>query len=78
MAFVSKASVEHVTENYGLSKNITAVENCRNIGKADMKLNDYLPNIDVDPETYKVTIDGKVITCEPASKLPLAQLYQLF
>ena len=43
-----------------------------------MKLNDYLPNIKVDPETYKVTVDDEWLTCEPATKLPLAQLYNLF
>ena len=76
-AFVSEASLQLVSK-YGLSKNITPVKNCRTIGKKDMKLNDYLPNIKVDPETYKVTVDDKWITCEPAKKLPLAQLYNLF
>lgn len=78
MAFVSEASLGHVSKSYGLSKQIIAVKNCRNIGKKDMALNDYLPSIDVDPETYKVTVDGEHLTCEPASKLPLAQLYNLF
>ncbi|UII30419.1 urease subunit alpha [Fulvivirga ulvae] len=78
MAFVSAVSLDHVNKNYGLSKHIVAVENCRNIGKKDMALNDYLPSIDVDPETYKVTVDGEHLTCEPATKLPLAQLYNLF
>ncbi|GAA0189532.1 urease subunit alpha [Fulvivirga kasyanovii] len=78
MAFVSEASLDHVSKNYGLSKQIVAVKHCRNIGKKDMALNDYLPSIDVDPETYKVTVDGEHLTCEPASQLPLAQLYNLF
>jgi len=43
-----------------------------------MALNDYLPNIEVDPETYRVTVDGVHLTCEPAEKLPLGQLYNLF
>jgi len=77
VVFVSGASIENV-DGYGLLKKAVAVKNCRNIGKKDMLLNDLLPNIEVDPETYKVTVDGEHITCEPAVKLPLAQLYQLF
>lgn len=63
---------------YDISKKIVAIKNCRNIGKKDMKHNDCIPNISVDPETYKVTIDGHHLTCEPATKVPLAQLYNLF
>lgn len=77
LAFVSQASLKNV-EAYGLQKKVSAVKNCRTIGKADMKLNDFLPEIEIDPETYKVTVNGEHITCEPAKKLPLAQLYQLF
>jgi urease subunit alpha len=57
---------------------VVGVRNCRGISKTDLKLNDALPVIDVDPETYKVTADGEHLHCEPATKLPLAQLYQLF
>ncbi|TGE22113.1 urease subunit alpha [Hymenobacter aquaticus] len=78
MVFVSQASVERVRADYGLTKQVVAVKNCRTIGKKDMALNDYLPNIEVDPETYRVTVDGVHLTCEPARKLPLAQLYSLF
>ncbi|WP_426059620.1 urease subunit alpha [Hymenobacter sp. B1770] len=78
MVFVSAASVERVRADYGLTKQVVAVKNCRNIGKKDMALNDYLPNISVDPETYRVMVDGVHLTCEPAEKLPLAQLYNLF
>ncbi|UOQ53122.1 urease subunit alpha [Hymenobacter cellulosivorans] len=78
MVFVSQASVEKVQSTYGLQKQVVAVKNCRSIGKKDMALNDYLPNIEVDPETYRVTVDGVHLTCEPATKLPLAQLYSLF
>jgi urease subunit alpha len=78
MVFVSQASVAHVQENYGLQKKVVAVKNCRSVSKKDMALNNYLPNIEVDPETYKVTVDGVHLTCEPATKLPLAQLYNLF
>ena len=77
LAFVSQASRERVGE-YGLAKEVVSVEHCRDIGKADMRLNDVVPNIEVDPETYKVNVDGEEITCEPAEKLPLAQLYHLF
>lgn len=77
LAFVSRASLENVG-HYALQKRAVAVKDCRTIGKADMKLNDFLPAIDIDPETYKVTVDGEHMTCEPAAKLPLAQLYQLF
>jgi urease subunit alpha len=75
--FVSKASVENV-KSYRVEKNVAAVENCRNIGKKDMILNDVLPDISIDPETYQVMVDGKHITCDPATTLPLTQLYQLF
>ncbi|MDO6739268.1 urease subunit alpha [Wenyingzhuangia sp. 2_MG-2023] len=74
---VGHTAVETV-EKYDISKNIVAIKNCRNIGKKDMKHNDCIPNISVDPETYKVTIDGHHLTCEPATKVPLAQLYNLF
>ena len=77
MVFVSQASLKHV-KNYGLAKKAVAVKNCRTVSKKDMALNDYLPNISVDPETYKVTVDGVHLSCEPAKKLPLAQLYNLF
>jgi len=78
LAFVSQASLERVGAQYGLSKEVVAVENCRNIGKEDMRLNSLTPQIDIDPETYKVQVDGEEITCAPAAKLPLAQLYHLF
>lgn len=74
---VSKDSLDTVA-TYGLSKQAVAVNNCRNISKLDMKLNDALPKITVDPETYKVIADGVHLTCEPATKVPLAQLYNLF
>jgi urease subunit alpha len=77
--FVSKAAVSSGSLNaMGLQKELIAVKNCRNIGKRDMKLNDLLPNIEVDPETYHVTVDGQHITCDPASRLALAQRYFLF
>ena len=75
--FVSEASLENV-KTYDLSKEAVAVKNCRTVGKKDMHFNDYLPNIKVDPERYHVTVDGVHLTCEPLSKVPLAQLYYLF
>lgn len=57
---------------------IEPVQNCRNIGKKDMKRNDATPEIKVDPETYEVTADGQHLTCGPAEKLPLDQRYSLF
>ena len=78
LAFVSQVSQEKAAGEYGLKSEVVAVRNCRNIGKADMHLNDLTPDIQIDPETYKVVVDGEIITCEPASKLPLSQLYNLF
>ena len=77
--FVSKASLENGSiDKYGLKKKDAAVKNCRNISKKDLIHNDQTPQIDVDPENYDVRVDGEIITCEPASVLPLAQRYFLF
>jgi urease subunit alpha len=74
--FVSKSSVEkNISTNYGLNKILYTIKNTRNIGKKDMKYNDSMPKINVDSETFKVTADDVLLTCEPVSKLPLAQLY---
>ena len=79
LTFVSKAAMEEkVKEKYHLEKQVVPVENCRNIGKKDMKLNSATPVITVDPETYEVTADGVSLTSKPAKKLPLTQLYNLF
>jgi urease subunit alpha len=79
LAFVSQAALaQNVVQRYGLSKRVAAVRNCRSIGKRDMKLNDALPKITVDAETYRVTADGEVLTSQPAHVLPLAQRYFLF
>jgi urease subunit alpha len=78
LAFVSKDSLETVEGGYGLNKKAVAVEHCRDIGKKDMRLNDATPEIRVDPETYRVEADGEALQCEPAAKVPLAQLYNLF
>ncbi len=77
--FVSKAAIENgKLDHLGLSKKLCAVKNTRNISKADMKLNDYLPVVEVDPQTYVVKADGVLLECEPAQELPLAQRYYLF
>jgi urease subunit alpha len=79
LAFVSQASLDASTvQRYGLTKRLAAVRGCRGIGKRDMKLNDALPSMSVDPETYTVTADGEVLRAEPARVLPLAQRYWLF
>ena len=62
----------------GLAKDLVAVEGTRTIGKADMRLNDATPSIEVNPETYEVRADGVLLTCDPAKELPLAQRYFLF
>jgi urease subunit alpha len=79
VTFVSQAADQAgVGEQYGLDKSTEPVRRCRDISKTDMKLNDALPEIDVDPETYRVTADGEPLDCEPAEMLPLAQKYFLF
>lgn len=77
--FLSKAANEAgIAEQLGLQNKIGEVRDTRNVKKKDMVLNDYQPDIDVDPETYEVRVDGEIITCEPASELPMAQRYFLF
>lgn len=77
--FVSQASLNNgVVQSYGLGKTCLPVIGCRNISKKNLIHNDKTPDIEVDPENYKVTVDGVHVTCEPAEKLPLAQLYFLF
>lgn len=79
ITFVSKESIKDGNiAKLKLEKLICPVENCRNIGKKDMILNDALPTIEVDPETYEVKIDGKVITCKPIEEVALGQRYFLF
>ena len=78
VVFVSQASLKHVGKRYGLMKKALPVHDCRNIGKKDMRLNDYLPEILVDPETYRVKADGQLLTCAPLAQLPLARLFSLF
>jgi len=77
--FVSAAGADaDMAGRLGLTKRLVAVAQTRKIGKADMKLNAYLPHIEVDAQTYKVHADGDLLECEPASSLPLTQRYFLF
>jgi len=79
VTFVSQAALEkEIPAQLGLQKPAVAVGNTRKLRKQDMKLNDALPAIEVDPETYQVRADGELLTCEPATLLPLAQRYFLF
>jgi len=78
-SFVSQAGIDAgIAAEFGLSKGLLAVSNTRNIGKKDMKLNDALPAMEVDPETYQVTADGELLTCQPVDVVPMAQRYFLF
>jgi urease subunit alpha len=79
VTFVSaSAQADGVGARLGLARDTLAVENCRGITKADMIHNSATPQIEVDPETYEVRADGVLLTCEPASELPLAQRYFLY
>ena len=80
VTFVSKAALDSgLRSKLGVDKEMIAVANTRGgIGKADMVLNDATPEIDVHPETYEVRANGELITCEPATVLPMAQRYFLF
>lgn len=79
LTFVSKAALKrNVPEKIGLQKPAVAVSGIRELTKRDMKLNDLMPHMEVDPETYEVRADGELLTCEPATVLPMAQRYFLF
>ena len=77
--FVSQSAIGNKgLDQLALRKKIVPVENTRNISKKSMKLNDLCPEIEVDPETYEVRLNGELITCEPAKELPMAQRYFLY
>jgi urease subunit alpha len=79
LTFVSKAAADRgVPSLLGLRTQVAAVRGCRTLGKRDMVNNDATPEIDVNPDTYFVRANGEVLTCEPASVLPMAQRYFLF
>jgi len=77
--FVSKAAMDNnIKEKYGLKKELMAVTNCRSVSKSDLIHNDKTPEIEVDPESYEVRVDGKKVTCDPIDEVPLGQRYFLF
>ncbi|WOE80253.1 urease subunit alpha [Pseudomonas protegens] len=79
LTFISQAALDAgVPEQLGLKKRIAVVKGCRTVQKSDLIHNDYLPNIEVDPQTYQVKADGVLLWCEPADVLPMAQRYFLF
>jgi urease subunit alpha len=79
ITFMSKAAIKAgVPEQLGLARHIEPVQACRTVKKSDMVHNNLQPKVTVDPETYEVRADGELITCEPATELPLAQRYFLF
>ena len=79
VTIVSQAFTEtKLAEHLRLAKRLVPVSGTRNVTKHDMVLNSYLPEMEVDPETYEVRADGQLLTCEPAEVLPLAQRYALF
>jgi urease subunit alpha len=79
VTFVSKAAAEAgIGKTLGLAKQMLPVSGTRSVKKGDMKLNNYMPTMEVDPETYEVRADGELLVCEPAEVLPMAQRYFLF
>jgi urease subunit alpha len=79
MTFMSQAAVSAgIAQQLGLQKSVLPVRNTRSLSKQDMKLNDALPHMEVDAETYEVRANGELLTCEPATELPMAQRYFLF
>ncbi|MDQ0925253.1 urease subunit alpha [Pseudarthrobacter sp. W1I19] len=79
ITFLSQAAIDAgVPHELGLEKVIRPVSGIRTLTKADLKYNDATPDIQVDPETYQVTVDGEDVTCEPSDVLPMAQRYFLF
>jgi urease subunit alpha len=79
LTFVSQAGLQAgIGERFGLNKTLSAVKGIRGLGKRHMIHNDYLPKMEVNAQTYQVRADGQLLTCEPASSLPMTQRYFLF
>ncbi|MBU0587688.1 MAG: urease subunit alpha [Gammaproteobacteria bacterium] len=79
LTFVSQAALAAgIGQRYGLAKPLAAVKNIRSVGKRHMIHNDYAPRMEVDAQTYAVRADGQLLTCEPATSLPMTQRYFLF
>ena len=79
LIFLPGAAIDAgIVSALGLRKRVGVVRGTRNIGKKDLIHNDYLPKMEVNPQTYEVRADGMLLTCEPVDILPLAQRYYLF
>ena len=79
VTFVSQASFERdIGSNLELRKKTIPIKNTRSINKSDMVYNNLCPTVEVDPETYEVKANGEILTCEPASEIPMAQRYFLY
>lgn len=79
VTFVSAVSLEEgLADELTVEKSLVAVSGTREVGKADMLFNEQTPEIEIDPETYRVTADGEDLVCEPLDVVPLAQRYFLF
>jgi urease subunit alpha len=79
LTFLSKAAFDSgVHSRLGLSRKAVTVARCRGLSKRDMINNSYLPEIEVDPDTYEVRANGELLTCEPAKELAMTQRYFLF
>lgn len=79
VTFVSQAALESgIKERLGLRKHLEAVRGCRNVRKSDMRWNDYQPTIDVDPETYQVTVNGTMCNVPPADSVSQSRQYYIF
>jgi len=79
LTFISQTAMNNdLGDELGLRKRLSAVRGCRSVKKQDMVLNSYLPKMEIDPQTYRVRADGQLLTCDPATVLPLAQKYFLF
>ncbi|MFZ5528027.1 MAG: urease subunit alpha [Pseudomonadota bacterium] len=79
LTFLSQAGIQAgVPQMHGLKKQVSAVRGCRSVTKRDMVHNSYLPKMEIDAQTYHVRADGQLLTCEPATELPMAQRYFLF
>jgi urease subunit alpha len=79
LTFVSQSALRgDIGDELGLQKRLASVQRCRTVKKGDMVHNGYLPKMEIDPQTYTVHADGQLLTCEPATVLPMAQKYFLF
>jgi urease subunit alpha len=79
VTFVAPAAIEDgLGERLGLKRRLLPVKPTREVGKAQMVNNDVCPDIEIDPETFQIQVDGELVLPSPADRLPLAQLYSLF